>query len=99
MLLFFFRTFVPIQKVQPIKPPEAEINEEGIHLHSFEIIEEVGSGSFGKVFKVQKKHTEEIYALKSLNQMTLRQRKQLKYAIAECKILKSIRHPYILPLY
>lgn len=95
----FFRTFVPVHKAEPIKPPEEKVSEEGVHLHSFEILEEVGSGSFGKVFKVQKKHSEEIYALKSLNQTTLRQRKQLKYAIAECKILKSIRHPFILPLY
>jgi tRNA A-37 threonylcarbamoyl transferase component Bud32 len=95
----FFRTFATPQKTVMAKPQEPEILEEGIHLHSFEIIEEVGSGSFGKVFKVVKNHTEEVYALKSLNQVTLRQRKQLKYAIAECKILKSIRHPFILPLY
>ncbi|OMJ95896.1 hypothetical protein SteCoe_621 [Stentor coeruleus] len=95
----FFRTFVPQAKVQLIKPPGPEINEEGINLDNFEIIEEVGSGSFGKVFKVNKKYCDEIYALKSLNKVTLRQRKQLKYAIAECKILKTIRHPYILPLY
>ena len=96
----FFRTFVPPSKT-PIRPPEHPMQEEeeGIHLHSFEIIEEVGSGSFGKVFKVQKKHSDEVYALKSLNKTTLRQRKQLKYAIAECKILKSIRHPFILPLF
>ena len=95
----FFRTFIQAPKPQPLKPPVADISEEGIHLHSFEILEEVGSGSFGKVFKVKKNQTEEIYALKSLNQSTLRQRKQLKYAIAECKILKSIRHPFILPLF
>ena len=97
----FFRTFVPLVKAQPIRPPEHDMHdeEEGIHLNSFEIIEEVGSGSFGKVFKVQKKHSDEIFALKSLNKSTLRQRKQLKYAIAECKILKSIRHPFILPLF
>jgi hypothetical protein len=95
----FFRTFIPPSRMT-IKPPEPAVQEEeGIHLHSFEILEEVGSGSFGKVFKVKKKFSDEVFALKSLNKGTLRSRKQLKYAIAECKILKSIRHAFILPLY
>ena len=95
----FFRTFIQTPKIQSVKPPDVNISEAGVHLHDFEIVEEIGSGSFGKVFKIKKNNSEEIYALKTLNQSTLRQRKQLKYAIAECKILKSIRHPFIIPLF
>jgi tRNA A-37 threonylcarbamoyl transferase component Bud32 len=65
---------------------------------SFQKIEEIGSGTFGKVFKVMKKDTKEIYALKILKKVTLRNRNQLKYAIAECKTLKNIRNPYIIRL-
>lgn len=81
------------------QPSPPEIPEQSVHLHCFDIIEEIGFGNYGKVFKVQKKGTENIYALKSLNIAYLRQKKQIKYAIAECKILKSIRHPFILPLF
>ncbi|OMJ92579.1 hypothetical protein SteCoe_4588 [Stentor coeruleus] len=84
-----------INKKQPSPP---EIPEPSVHLHCFEIIEEIGFGNYGKVFKVKKKGTEEVYALKCLNIGYLRQKKQIKYAIAECKIMKNIRHPFILPL-
>lgn len=70
-----------------------------INEHSFDIIEEIGAGSFGHVYKVIKKDTQKTYALKVLSKAMLRSKKQLKYAIAECKILKSIRHPFIIPLH
>lgn len=43
--------------------------------------------------------TSEIFALKALSKNFLKSKKQLKYAIAECKILKNIRHPFIVPLH
>ncbi|OMJ79085.1 hypothetical protein SteCoe_20943 [Stentor coeruleus] len=65
---------------------------------SFENLDELGVGTFGKVIKVCKKDTGEIYAMKILKKLTLRNRNQLKYAISECKTLKSIKHPFIIPL-
>lgn len=56
-----------------------------INEHSFDIIEEIGAGSFGHVYKVIKKDTQKTYALKVLSKAMLRSKKQLKYAIAECK--------------
>ncbi|OMJ86343.1 hypothetical protein SteCoe_12195 [Stentor coeruleus] len=86
---------------------EAEIFEEDddedqnepISFSSFEIIEEVGQGSFGKVFKVLKKNSGKRYALKAINKTELKRSNQYKYVIAECKILKSIIHNFIIPLY
>ncbi|CAG9332010.1 unnamed protein product [Blepharisma stoltei] len=80
---------------------EAVEYNEGRHINedSFDVVEEIGSGSFGHVYKVIKKDNQEIYALKVLNKTMLKSQKQLKYAIAECKILKSIRHPFIIPIY
>ena len=99
-ILDFIRYFrVPENKLKKATPSPPPIPEQETHLHCFEIIEELGFGSYGKVFKVKKKGTEELYALKSLNQSHLKQRKQLKYAIAECKIMKALAHPYILPLF
>ncbi|CAG9318283.1 unnamed protein product [Blepharisma stoltei] len=70
-----------------------------INYDSFDVLEELGAGSFGHVYKVVKKNSGEIYAMKVLSKQMLREKNQLKYAIAECKILKNIRHPYIVPLY
>lgn len=35
--------------------------------HNYNILEEIASGAFGKVYKVQQKDTQEIYALKVLS--------------------------------
>ena len=99
-ILDFIKYFrIPGNKAKVVlNPLPPDVPEQDIHLHCFEIIEEVGYGSYGKVFKVKKKSSDEVFALKSLNQALLRQKKQLKYAIAECKIMKNLSHPFILPL-
>lgn len=66
---------------------------------SFDIIGELGAGSFGNVYQVRKKDSGEIFAMKALSKPMLISKSQLKYATAECKILKAIRHPFIVRLY
>lgn len=44
-----------------------EKNNVIINYNSFEILELIGGGSFGKVFKVKLKNTQNIYAMKVLN--------------------------------
>lgn len=99
-ILDFIRYYrIPENKVKKVVSAPPPVPEQETHLNCFEIIEELGFGSYGKVFKVKKKGTELLYALKSLNQSHLRQKKQLKYALSECKIMQTLTHPYILPLY
>ena len=62
-------------------------------------MEEIGSGSFGTVYKVKKNNTGEVFAMKSLSKPVLRKHKQLKYAISECKIMKQLNHPFIVKLH
>ena len=76
-----------------------EEESQNINFDSFEVVRELGTGSFGKVFEVIRKNTEEKYALKVLCKTNLNRHNQLKYAIAECKILKELKHPFIIPLY
>ena len=70
-----------------------------INFKSFEILELIGSGSFGKVFKVKLKTTNEIFAMKVLNKAYLLKKKLLRFAISECNILKESNCPFIIKLH
>ena len=70
-----------------------------INFNSFEILELIGGGSFGKIFKVKQKNTSKIYAMKVLNKSYLIQKKLLRYAITECNVLKNSDCPFILKLH
>ena len=69
---------------------------EVINFESFTLLEELGKGSFGIVYKVCKKNTSEIFAMKCLSKTALKKQRQLKYAISECKIMKQLKHPFVL---
>ena len=77
----------------------APVNTETVNFESFDVLEEIGSGSFGTVYRVQKKNEDKVYAMKSLSKRTLEVHRQLKYAISECKIMKQLNHPFILTLH
>lgn len=85
---------------EPASPANPEAGSfESVSFDSFEVIEELGSGSFGKVYKVKKVSDGKIYAMKSLSKQFLMKQKQLKYAIGECRILKSLIHPFVIRLH
>jgi serum/glucocorticoid-regulated kinase 2 len=71
----------------------------GITFSSFDILETLGSGTFGKVFKVRLKTTGEIYAMKIINKKYLIRNQQLRYAVTECNVLKQAQHPFIITLH
>lgn len=71
----------------------------GIGFDSFEILEILGAGAFGKVFKVRLKETGEIFAMKVLEKKYLITNKALRYAITECNILKQVDHPFLIKLH
>ena len=70
-----------------------------INYNSFEILELIGGGSFGKVFKVKLKGTDNIFAMKVLNKSYLIKKKLLRYAITECNVLKQSNCPFIIKLH
>lgn len=78
---------------------DEEILSTDIDIDSFKIIEEIGAGSFGTVFKVAKKDDGQIFAMKKLSKKLLTKKKMLKYAISECKIMKNLHHPFVLELF
>jgi hypothetical protein len=79
---------------------EAMLQEgEEVNYSSFDVLELLGEGSFGQVYKVVKKNTGEVMAMKVLSKKFLFDNGQLKYAISECKIMRNIKHPFILKLH
>ena len=78
---------------------DPKLNNSQVGFHSFEILDCLGAGSFGKVFKVRMKSNGEIYAMKVINKRFLMKNNQLRYAITECEILRKVTSPFILTLY
>lgn len=83
----------------PVAVSPEEVKKPGISLNDFEILDEIGSGSFSKVYKVQKNDDSSIFAMKTLSKDFLRKRRQLKYAISEGKIWQQLDHPFIVKLH
>ena len=82
-----------------IEENDEEESKDPVSFSSFEILNEIGEGSFGKVFKVLKKNTGARYALKAVSKQELKKNQQYKYVVAESRIQKSINHPFIVKLF
>jgi serine/threonine protein kinase len=82
----------------------AERSNDGFHqvaptsvprLDSFKMIRVIGKGSFGKVFLVNEKKTNHIYALKVLRKDNIIRRNQVEHTKTERSVLGYVRHPFI----
>jgi hypothetical protein len=78
---------------------EREINVGQLGFSSFEILKEVGAGAFGKILKVKLKANEKILAMKVFSKAFLLKVNQMKFALAECKVLAQLSHPFIITLH
>ncbi len=67
--------------------------------NDFNFISQIGSGSFGKVYKVKRISTNEIYALKVLSRNQLTKLKLLDQLKNEINILSSCYHENIIKLF
>ena len=74
------------------------ITEERISLSNFLCLAQLGKGSFGEVYLVQKINTQEKYAMKVLRKERIFGQNLLKYALAERNILSVTNHPFIVKL-
>ena len=73
--------------------------EKGIGFKDFEIVETLGQGTFGRVFKVVKRSDGRVFAMKVLRKAYLAKNNHLKYAVTECNVLKMSDHPFIIKLH
>jgi len=76
-------------RVLPISAPR---------LDSFKMIKVVGKGSFGKVFLVREKQTNEMFALKVLKKDNIIKRNQVEHTKTERSVLGYVKHPFIVGL-
>ena len=64
-------------------------------MNGFEILKKLGNGSFSSVYKVRRKQDNNIYALKKVKLLKLRE-KEKQAALNEVRILASIKSPFII---
>ena len=62
------------------------------------MLELIGEGSFGRVFKVKRTSTGEVLAMKAMKKSFLIMNNQIKYAVSEAAIMKMLDHPFLLKL-
>lgn len=77
-----------IEEMKEIEPALLDDGMYGIGFKSFEILDVLGHGAFGRVFKVRRQDQTKEYAMKVLKKAFLYKNKHLKYAITECNVLK-----------
>ena len=74
----------------------------GNKFEDFEILQKLGEGQFGKVFKVISKLNNKVYAMKMVNLEKLissNNEKAYKLALNESKFLTDLSHPHIIKYY
>lgn len=81
--------------------PELEQSEAGVRpsVLDFEALQELGKGSFGEVFLVQKRDSGCRYAMKVLRKDKIIGQNLLKYALTERNVLSYVEHPFIVKLH
>ncbi|KZP01329.1 Pkinase-domain-containing protein [Calocera viscosa TUFC12733] len=67
-------------------------------VHSFELLQVIGKGSFGKVMQVRKRDTGRIYALKTIRKAHIVSRSEVTHTLAERTVLAQVNNPFIVPL-
>jgi len=78
---------------------EEEKHEDKVNFSSFTLLEKIGSGAFGSVFKVTHNLTGETFAMKAISKRYLLRTQQLKYALSESQLLKVVNHPFIIKMH
>jgi len=70
-----------------------------LNFEDFEVITKIGEGGFGKVFLVERKDTEKLYAMKILNKAKLDHVYHKMHTISERQILQNVNSPFVVKLH
>ena len=70
-----------------------------VSIDDFNIIKVIGRGSFGKVYLVQKRDDQKIFAMKTLKKDMILRKNQTTNTKVERMILERLNHPFIVKLH
>ena len=82
----------------PISIKDIIVGKKGDPFEDYEIITQLGEGTYGKVFKVRNKTNNTLRAMKQIGKHWLAN-KDDNEIMKEIEILKKLTHPYIIKLY
>ncbi len=95
--------FTPSSQSIVLNPEETKAGrhpaEGPVSLSWFEILDMIGAGSFGKIYKVRFLPSAQIYAMKMFSIADMLKFNRLKYAVKECNVLKGLSHPFAIQLH
>ena len=82
----------------PICSNNIIVQKKGDPFQDYEVLEKLGEGTFGKVFKVKNKNNNCIRAMKQIGKKFIGDLNDSE-VLKEIEILKQLNHPYIMKLY
>jgi len=88
----------PEKKKISMTPPKLVLPPSKVGPHDFRGLMQLGKGSFGEVYLVEKKDTQEVFALKVLRKEKVFGSNLVRYAFTERNILLKLNHPFIVKL-
>lgn len=68
-------------------------------MRDFEMLETLGTGTFGRVRLVRHKQTQQYFAIKIMKKTDIIRLKQVEHIISEKGVLSVINHPFVVNLY
>jgi NIMA (never in mitosis gene a)-related kinase len=84
-----------VKNMKSTQETEVNLDMIGSKLKDFQIISELGRGSYGVVYKVQSNINLQIYVIKKMDLKHMKE-KQQKESWREAMILKKMNHPSII---
>ena len=73
-------------------------SDKTLSMDQFRVVSVLGHGFYGKVLLVQKKDTDQLFAIKTIRKKKLRELHQTSTIEAERTLLGSMKHPFIISL-
>ena len=83
----------------PLPRSATEEIEHEPNISDFNIIKEIGNGSYGKVYLATHKKTKAKYAIKAIDKLNIENKQEKKNFNREVEIMYKLDHPNIVKLY